>query len=646
MPVASFDVFDTLLTRTWAEPRDLFVALGRSLQARGLHALPPTQFAALRQTAEQSARRRQPSREITLAAIYDELAARIGWAADARNQALQEEIALETAAIRPVPGRLSAVQAARQRCGRVLFLSDMYLPASLIQGWLQQAGFFAPGDLLLVSGEAGAGKGDGGLFQIARQHLNSHADWVHQGDNPRADDAAPRALGLRTVLDQTAHLTPRELQLRSTSRYAPEWRSQLAGAARLARLEAPSGLADHEKTLWNLGAGVAGPLFLGYTRWCLDEATRRDLTDLYFLARGGQIFLRIAEQLNPPQGPRLHYLHTSRLAFSGAFDRDDLARLHQLAAPCLAHHSVRQTLANLGLEADELTLPDRWPRTRWDENLSFEERAALADWLLAPARIGQVQQALSARSERARDYLLAAGLGHRAAGLVDTGWMGTIQRNIEHLLGQPAGAAPLQGFYLGLGPVREFTSTGSYDAYTNTFRRLSLRREATHLILLELMARGDHSPLLGFSRQAGAVIPIHAPADAAQQREVRLFQAAILAFVRHSLSAGLTWPPHEIAAPVLIEHYLEFFNRPSRMEAEAIARIPHSDQILEQRHVTLCRPMSWGETLQAMTSYPKRPPGWWLAGQAQFGQAPLLHAYRLAKRAKWALQRLLTGRLD
>ncbi|HEX2861966.1 MAG TPA: hypothetical protein VHN79_10015, partial [Lacunisphaera sp.] len=519
MATASFDVFDTLLTRIWAEPSDLFLALGELLHARDLTRLSPVDFAALRQKAERAARDGSASREISLADIYRELASWVGWKPEQSEQALREEIALETQGVRAVPGAGEKVQRERHRCGRVIFLSDMYLPSGLIQEWLVQGGFFQAGDLLLVSGESGAGKGTGGLFRIAREKAQAAGDWTHRGDHPVADGAAPRALGIEAVLDQTVHLQTRERGLRGPGRYVSPWRSRLAGAARLARLDADPNLSEQERNLWTLGATVAGPLFLGFTRWCLDEAARQGLTELHFLARGGQIFHRIADLLPKPAELRCHYLHTSRLAFAGAFDLGNEARLRQLGAPSLAHHSVRQAFTNLGLDetlAGEL--PAQWPRSRWDENLPPKERQALADWLLAPERKAVVRAALAARAERARAYLLQSGLGAgKRAGLVDTGWMGTIQKNIEHLLAGGSGAVPLHGFYLGLSPVREFECAGPCQAYTNTFQRLSLRRETTHLILLELMARGDHGPLLGFTTEGSRIVPSHGPVDAIQQ---------------------------------------------------------------------------------------------------------------------------------
>ncbi len=649
MPTVSFDVFDTLLTRIWAEPRDLFVALGRNLQSQGLSGLPPESYAAVREQAERSARERVVSREIGLEAIYDELSARLGWDAGQRKQAMQEELALEESGIRAVPGMAGLVEEARRRCHRVVFLSDMYLPVAFIRHLLTQAGFFQPGDEVLVSGEAGTGKGGGGLFRLAREKLQADfAAWTHHGDHPVADVKAPRSLGITAQQSIAAHPGRREMTLRGPDRFAPEWRSLLAGAARLARLDAPAELNLKQRALWNIGATVAGPLFWGFTRWCLAEAGRHGLRDLYFLARGGQIFWRIAGELKVRDAsiPACHYLYSSRLAFAGAFDRSDLARLRLLAAPTLAHHTVRQTLANLGLDENTVEPPARWPRAEWDRNLPNAERFALADWLLAPERRSLVQEALHRRAQLARDYLIGMGLGVNRAGVVDTGWMGTIQKNMEHLLGGDGDPAPLHGFYLGLSTVREFNCTGPCLAYTNAFRRLSLRRETTHLILLEIMARGTHGPLLGFERSNAQVNPCLGSMPEDQRVEIALFQDAVLAFVRRIEATGISLPSPAAAARVLIDGYLDFFHHPALDEVQAIGTIAHADQMFEQRHSALVHPMRSGEVLRALVDFQRRPPGWWLAGQAKLGHAPLLHAYMLAKKLKWRVQSRFTGLPD
>lgn len=653
METASFDVFDTLLTRVWAEPQDLFIRLGHDLQVLGITTLAPGDFAAERCAAEKRARKQDRSHEVTLDPIYRELGQRLGWTEDQTALAQAAEIDLEAQSIRPVPFMLREVSRARERGSRIVFLSDMYLPSAVIRTWLERAGFFAPGDAVFVSGEMGGGKGTGALFEIARARTGARfRNWTHTGDNRFSDFECPRRLGIDTRLCLAAELTPREQRLRGTHQFAPSWQSRLAGSARQARLSMPDHLSETHRTLWETGTAVAGPLFWAFTDWCLRDAERRGLDDLYFLARGGQIFLRIAKAIQSvrPGKVRCHYLHTSRLTFAGIADIHDPSRLRQLANAPVAFHSVRQACANLGLEASETLVPPRFPRDQWDRNLSPSERSLLADWLLAPEQHPLIEAAIMERKMRARAYLQQQGLGANSrTGVVDTGWMGTIQRSMEILLGSDSTPVPLTGYYLGLSPRLEFDCRGERLAYTNRFCRLPLRRETTHLIMLELMARADHGPLLSFELDAsGTAVPRLANIDAASREDVDVFQSSILRFVQAQIEPviDLEAPPAESLAWVVIRAYRSLVGNPTRAEAKCLGRIPHADQMLEQRHTGLCPEMSLRQILAAMADFHQRPPGWWLQGQAVFGHTVPILAYLGLKRLKWALKTILLGEQD
>jgi hypothetical protein len=527
----------------------------------------------------------------------------------------------------------------------------MYLPSAVLRSWLESANLFKQGDLLLVSGETGVGKGRGELFRRAAEVFSADfASWKHTGDNLVSDFEAPKQLGISAFADHDAHLSARERLLRGDSLFANPRRSQLAGAARLARIDIPNNLEERARVLWRIGTAVAGPLFWGYTEWCLKEAEKRGIDDLYFLARGGQIFYRIALaiQAHRPVPIKLHYLHSSRLAFSGVADAEDGAYLRKLVSAPLPYHSFRQALANVGVGETSDISPPGLQKNEWGRNLTNSERSAVANWLLSPAMLPHIHSALAERRRLARAYLKQVGLTpSRKIGLVDTGWMGTIQRNIEFLLGTEGQPAEVTGFYLGLSKVREFSCAGEMMAYTNTFEALPLRRETTHLIMLELMARGTHGPLLGFVEQNGEVLPRFGPATDEANSDTRIFQEAVLAFVNrmHDAGSGIGISDGEFAQ-VAIGAYREFFRHPTLEEALVMGRTPHANQMLEESHTELCPDMSLGQILSGIASFRNRPPGWWLHGQATQGHSTLIHTYLALKRAKWWIQTAIFGQSD
>jgi len=643
---ASFDVFDTVVTRSFAHPRDLFVRLGAELKAQGVLRLGALEFAEARWAAELAARKLSPHVEVILDDIYAVLSRRLGWNEATANRARELELALESRHLHGIPLIRLALADARSRAGRLVFLSDMYLPSAVLRPWLVREGAMQDGDLLLISGEVRANKSSGKLFAHAREVTGGEfAHWQHTGDHAFADVEKPAQLGLRSHHFTAAHLTPRERQARgSTGEFATVPRSLLAGAMRLARLERATA-DEREAVLWETGTAVAGPLFYGFVRWTLAEAKRRGIRRLYFLARDGQIFWRLAQAIAAaePVAVECRYLYGSRLVFAGPAELAAPEALRWLAAPTGHFHSIRQALWQLGLEEAwaRAKLPAPYATADFDANLSPAAREALADWLLAPARHDVIHAAVHERARRARAYLDAEGLraGEQVA-VVDAGWLGSIHRNLEHLLGEPGKPAPLTGFYLGLMPPRASAPAGEMIGYTNRFGPLPLLREESHKVLIELMAQSDHGQVVGFVEESGRWIPRLNTPGPVNLDEIRRFQDAVLAFTRRALdTADETDGGSPEFARAAIGLYREFHDRPTAREARVFGFLPHADQLFEQQHASLCADFDLPGLLAALQDYRRRPPHWWVAGQAALNHAALLGAFRRGKRLWWLLRR-------
>jgi len=643
-PVVSYDVFDTVVTRAFAHPRDVFVHVGALLRERGAHPLDALAFAHSRWAAERAARKKSPWTEVLLDDIYRELAAQLAWDAATTEAAKALELEIESRHLRAVPSARAGLAAARSAAGRLVFLSDMYLPSAVLRPWLAREGVIEPDDLLLISGEARANKSSGALFATAQKQTGGEfARWQHSGDHPFADVAKPRELGITSTHLTHAHLTAREKQARGGSgEFAPVWRSLLAGAMRLARLE-HTAENDRAAVLWETGASVAGPLFYGFVRWTLAEAERRGLKRLYFLARDGQIFWRVAQAIQrvSPSPVECRYLYASRLVFAGPAELSTPDALRWLAAPTGHFHSLRQALWQLGLD-------EGWARTRLpapfssldpDANLSQAEREQLADWLLAPERRAALQAAMDQRTTQARAYLESSGLrAGEAVGLVDAGWLGSIQRNLECILRQKGAPAALTGFYVGLMPPEAPRPVGELLGYTNTFAPLPLMREESHKVLVELMAQSDHGQVIGLKPHEGGWLPSLNVPGPVNLAEIKLFQEAVLAFTSRMLeTADVTAVPDEELARTVIGLYRDFHDQPTEAEARLFGFLPHADQLYEQRHATLCAEQNLGQTLAALADYRRRPPHWWIGGQAALGHATLLRTFRWLKRMRWRL---------
>ncbi|MEI2722453.1 MAG: hypothetical protein V9H26_02590 [Verrucomicrobiota bacterium] len=470
MKLHSFDVFDTLLTRRVAVPVDLFLLIGAQLHTARLIPCTPDEFAAKRSQAEAAARQIAPAGEARFNEVYEKLAEAYRWNEAQTQQAMEIELHVESQNTQAVPGMLETIQQARADGYRVMFLSDMYLPASFIAELLRRAGFLVAGDELLVSGELRQAKHDGRMFHLVRTQHRSVAEWRHAGDHPRADVEVPRRLGINARAETRCSLTQYERTVRGAEQAAPLWRSQYAAAMKLARLEGWE-LPEARQAVWKSGTNVVGPLWFGFAEWCLDEALKRGIKRLFFVARDGQVFQQVARAIARQRGipVECRYLYGSRQAWH-------LPGLGELDEPALLwifnrqrFLTAEQVLKRVGLDPNAFTAELTSigiPTTAWSADLSTEQTERLRECLQTPPFAAAIRHQVTTARKLALRYLEQEGvLDGTPYALVDIGWHGNMQRSFARWLrADPARRnLPVTGMYFGLqrpptghgaGPIR------------------------------------------------------------------------------------------------------------------------------------------------------------------------------------------------
>ncbi len=155
--VISFDIFDTALYRRVEFPGDVFAIMSQEMKR--------SDFADIRRKAEATARRKKDlqkrTREIVIEDIYRELNTYYGvdlaW--------MEREIQLELELSVPNPYIFAVYERLLAAGKRIVFMSDMYLPRTVIEALLQNAGYNRY-DKLYLSNEYEVNKGDGSLQKI------------------------------------------------------------------------------------------------------------------------------------------------------------------------------------------------------------------------------------------------------------------------------------------------------------------------------------------------------------------------------------------------------------------------------------------------------------------------------------------------
>lgn len=515
--VVSFDVFDTLLKRDVAAPEDVFAVVEQRLKDR--RAFDIDSFVAQRVNAERLAREAHPDREINLAEIYSYIPVDDKQRAQIMQLECETELELSTPNI---PMKRIYDHCISQNKG-IYFISDMYLPADVIQQMLEKNGYTH--GKLFVSSESGMTKCSGKLFQLVQQKesLDFH-DWVHIGDSLSSDFIAPKRLGLRSLLI--------DREPRHNKYYDRRLRKTNTGYAQLNHF-IDTRICRYTDPYEQIGYAVLGPMLYGFARW-LEREIPRDET-IVFLAREGALLKKAFEVVS--NRPSV-YLRISRRTAN-------MALLNQMRSTQeVVENNIRMTnrictqevfARNYGLSDDEIH------RIFKDENLVKDTiiRNNSAKLRLLNAIWPTVKEKTAEQHDLLQHYLEQLNCTKKCA-VVDVGWLGTIQALLTASKFQIAGQTmSWNGFYMGVMPKKSLPPYKTVNRHGYLFeegypQRLyeSVSNSAAFFELLFLSTDGSTAAYT--QGEHGEIIPVLAQPenDAATSAVITSMQNAGLQFAK------------------------------------------------------------------------------------------------------------------
>lgn len=621
----SFDIFDTVLTRNVGDPQAVFLCVGQAAAREGLISISAIEFKQLRIKAETEARRKQAGEEVTLEDIYNCLEALSGILPVAATRLRQLELDIESAGLRPVKTLADEVASARLDHGKVAFLSDMYLPTKFLETKLRAHGLFQDGDHLLVSAEQKATKQTGKLYLnfVGNCGLKP-GELLHRGDNWASDVQMPRRLGIRAEHFGSTALNRYERILERFSEQTEAVTSFFAGASRLARLDVGTE-PPRRKAIREVAAGVAGPSLVGYVIWILQRATQLRLKRIYFLARDGQILLKIARLAVPVVGfsGELKYLYASRQALR--LPSTNLADAQSLrwSLDDTTFLSVKSFLERVGLEPTGLT--EVLSRHGLDpasaeKNLDRAARGTLTGLIEDPGFREAIAREVDIRKRRLSEYLVQEGVvGTEEIGIVDLGWNGTLQVALERLLKEKKAVLPV-GFYFGLSQRASQAGIGKREAFFFDEGRQTgcMQRDYWVEPLMETFCMADHGVTLKYEAGEAGMIPVLKTErnDLALAAGLSIQQEAILKFSEFALNGYHPGFDPETLRPAIDALLGEFWNSPTAMEAEAWGTYAYADDQTEACTFDFGQPLGLTDCMRSIYRGQLTPPhrAGWAAG--------------------------------
>ena len=304
--VYSFDVFDTCLIRECGDPDNVF-----SVVANEVVRIMGKNFEADYLRDKFVVARKRHGNHNSLIEIYEQVSQDFPLPVEA-SQMAHMEMEIERKMLRPVAAMRDLVAQKRKR-GRIIFISDMYLPSEFIRSVLAEHGFFREGDALYVSGEMGARKYDGSLFRMVRKKEGiTTLFWHHYGDDKRGDFLVPRLMGIRAHLVKNRFLRYEEDWRNHPSLHYP-YSSMLAGLGRAIRLGTDAS-RDHAAFVCD----IVAPMMVTWVAMVMNDAVALSVRKLFFCARDTYPEYHIAKLIkeNDPRHHyddiEIHYLFTSQ----------------------------------------------------------------------------------------------------------------------------------------------------------------------------------------------------------------------------------------------------------------------------------------------------------------------------------------------
>lgn len=316
--IISFDIFDTLIMRRTLNPMDVFEIVEARAKQQGIF---DGEFKVLRRKAEVEIAEQEPN----IFEIYDKFQQIAGISAVNAKELMDLEISTEKKVLIRREKVVEIFEYAQKQNKRVFLISDMYLPAEIIEDILKQLGI-AGYEGIIVSCDYRQAKWNT-LFSLFKEMVKGNS-YLHIGDNDYVDGQCAEENGLDTFLIKSAYQMLRistygniELHLKNTNE------KSLVGMCIARIFNNPFALYHSEgrpelSEVSDIGYVVVAPLLTTFTFWLIHQLEEAEYDDLLLSARDGfivqKLYNRAKKKLDLDKLPKGIYFETSRRACATA----------------------------------------------------------------------------------------------------------------------------------------------------------------------------------------------------------------------------------------------------------------------------------------------------------------------------------------
>ena len=298
--VISFDVFDTLLVRSYLRPTDVFDRIEAESGAAG--------FSAARQKADHESVKlaQEAGRDANIDDAYALMP-------EAFRGLKDRELELEREGLSANAEMVEMWRQAEELGKRRVIASDMYLPRPFLESVLRENGIDG-WDGFYLSCDCGVRKSSGKMYElILREQGVAPSRLLHVGDNAESDVSIPSRMGIHAfkvekVVDRVMRENPFLARFLETD-----------GSLESRRLVASVCVAWHAYAVrhpgfpyWARIGGLVGGVFgAAYVSFLVEKARTRKIDRVLFVARDGYVLERLFNLAAPEI--KTNYVYAPRM---------------------------------------------------------------------------------------------------------------------------------------------------------------------------------------------------------------------------------------------------------------------------------------------------------------------------------------------
>lgn len=595
----SFDIFDTLITRPFYEPLDMFRIMDKDYREL-THNDVGINFSKIRVISENICRENKRNtdtecQEVTLDEIYDTIHTQYEISKDVLEKLKKKECEYEIRFCKRRDTIHELYELALDMGKKVIFTSDMYLPEDVIVKILKENGYTEYTKLYLSSTVKKI-KWTGDLYRHVFKDMGLEpGEMIHMGDNFESDYKRAKELGMNSI-----HI-PKTIDVMTKTNYTnnlaqplikslPFWRDNaesirfmgircMMAVVANKLFDNPFKTFDH-RTDFNsdpylIGYYALGMYVYGVTKWILDETNDR-YDKVSFMARDGYLILesyKIMKELysNPAVE---EYLYVSRKALIPVMivDKLDFYKLSEIIE--IQTHSPKNVIKYVKniLDIDE----EKLKKLCKEQNISYTKKfqnneefnryiKILVDNFYDEARHKE-------KREKLKEYFNKI-MGDKPA-TFDVGYSGRPEFYLTHLCGKSIDTLFLN---INRDDALEYSKVGNFKLKTYFEAKPTATGNAYELLFSKLAPS-----CIGYNITEKGVEPVFEKYENSYQVEqmVGIMQKAAIEFVSDIINIFkqdtdiLYYQDYYITLPIM-----SYFNSATRLDKRPLDAVEFEDTI-------------------------------------------------------------------